>query len=620
MDNPDRPEICRQVRICAELIAQLIDQAPARVRKRLDKDPAIAHGWTWSAQSTGIAIRAGEETVRLDFDADSKLVGQMEQLTCSCLLSPKCFHLLACASCLTIQTEPAGAGTPIDVADAPDAEETGGTLVDVTDAMRDAAGRGLAAIEGMLGSGARRCGVVLQSSLLRAAHQCRAAGLIDLSAALLSVVEGVIRLRAQSGNADAAQLQSDLARAIVIAQRVLDRPSVEIETIGQVRRSFQPVAISRLVSLLAEPIVTRSGYAGVCVSLLADDDRIYQVSDVRPGEAELALQAYRGGLELGGTTVSAFELCRSGVDVQNMTASPDQRLGRGSKTRWAIRKQTGDSPQDSPLWKLRFGQPLADQVDRAFAVQESSGTVPAADNALVVFRCQVLGPHGDAVLVRADDIERPLMLRIALDTDQVPFRENLTLLARSPGLELLVTGRVRRHHAGSIDALAVRTSGRVDDASEGPRLELPESWQNVCQLGLDRLERHFFSDTDPDEETSERLAGDRPGNRTESRVEGVPGLARQQLALVLGGRGSVASPGSGGHRRMIRTLKQQLLPTAVRLADALATVAVAPKGAGAVSGPIDARPGLCELLAATDRYQAVFRGEYHRQAWRDWLS
>ncbi|QEF96230.1 hypothetical protein Mal15_02570 [Stieleria maiorica] len=621
MDNPDRPEVCRQVRIRAELLAQLIDQAPARIRKRLDRDPALAHAWTWSAESTGIAIQAGDETVRLDFDTETKTVSHIEQLGCSCLLSPKCFHLLACASCLTIQTDAAEAETATADADEPDADVADETpLIEVTDAMRDAADRSISAIGGMLDSGARRCGVVLQSSLLRAAHQCRAAGLIQLSAALLSVVEGVVRLRAQSGNADAPQLQSDLARAIVIAQRICRRPSVEIETIGHVRRPFEPIGLSRLVSLLAEPIVTRSGYAGVCVSLLADDDRIYQVSDVRPGEPDLALQAYRGGLELGGTTVSAFELCRSGVDVQNMTASPDRRLGRGSKTRWALRKQTGDLLQDSPLWRSRFGQPIAEQVDRAFAVQESSGMIAAAESDLVVFHCQVLGRQGDAVMVRADDTERPLMLRIALDTDQVPFRENLSLIARSPGLELVVTGRVRRHQAGSIDALAIRAAGSGDGSNEGPRLALPESWQNVCQLGLDRLERHFFSDTDPDDETCERLVGDRPGDPTESRVNGVPGLARQQLALVLGGRGSVASPTSGGHRRMIRTMKQQLLPTAAKLADAVATAAVATKGAGTDSVRTDASPGLCELLAATDRYQTIFRGEYHRQAWQDWLS
>ncbi|QDV47712.1 hypothetical protein Enr13x_76230 [Stieleria neptunia] len=621
MGESDRPGICGQLSVRAELLASLIDQAPSRVRKRLDKDPAIAHAWTWTAEATCVTISTGDETVRLEVQTESKRVTQIDQVSCSCLLSPKCFHLLACVSCLPIETDAADSDNEVLQTQASQSEDVDEpSVIEITDAMRDAAGRCIDAIEWMLRSGARRCGVVLQSSLLRAAHQCRAAGLVHLSSAVLSVVEGVVRLRAQSGNTDVAQLQSDLARAVVLARCVLRQPSADLETIGQVRRSFEPVDVSRLVSLLAEPIVTRSGYAGVCVYLMADDGGVYQVSEVRPGEAELASQAYRGGFELGGTTISAFQLCRSDVDVQNMTASPDRRLGRGSKTRWAVRKQTAGPIDASPTWKKRFGRSLADQVDQLFAVQKSVGPTAAADNDFVAFGCQVLGRHEDAVLVKADDVSRPLRLRIALDTDQVPYRENLELLARSPGLELFVIGRVRRHQAGSIDALAIRVEARREESDDDPRLELPDSWRNVCQLGLDRLERHFFSRTDPEADAPSLAAAEDARGQTEPSVDGVAGLARQQLALVLGGRGSVASPASAGHRRMIRTLTRQMLPTAAKLADAVAAAAVAPESKVSDPGAEDDLPGLCDLLAASDRYQNMFRADYHRQAWNDWLS
>ncbi len=621
MAESDRPGICGQLSVRAELLASLIDSAPSRVRKRLDKDPAIAHAWTWTAEATCVTISTGDETVRLEWESESKRVTHLEQVSCSCLLSPKCFHLLACVSCLPIETDAASSqhdASPSQASESQPVDES--PVIEITAAMRDAAGRCLEAIELMLCSGARRCGVVLQSALLRAAHQCRAAGLVHLSSALLSVVEGVVRLRSQSGNTDVSQLQSDLARAVVIARRVLRQPAADLETIGQVRRSFEPVDVSRLVGLVAEPIVTRSGYAGVCVYLTADDGRIYQVSEVRPGEADLASQAYRGGIELGGTTISALQLCRSSVDVQNMTASPDRRLGRGAKTRWAVRKQTDRPIDESAAWTSRFGRSLADQVEQLFATHESVGATAPAETDFVAFRCQVLGRHEDAVLVKAEDASRPLRLRIALDTDQVPYRENLELVARSPGLKVFVIGRVRRHQAGSIDALAIRVEACGDGCDDDPRLELPESWQNVCQLGLDRLERHFFSRTDPEVGSSSLAAGVDSRGQAEPSVDGVAGLARQQRTLVLGGRGSVASPVSAGHRRMIRMLQRQLLPTAARLADAVASAAVATESRVSDSGGTDDLPGLCDLLAATDRYQNVFRADYHRQAWNDWLS
>lgn len=621
MDDSDRPGVCGQLSVRADLLASLIDLAPSRVRKRLDKDPAIAHAWTWTAEATCVTISTGDETVRLEWDAESKRVTHLEQVSCSCLLSPKCFHLLACVSCLPIETDAASSehkATPPRASESEPSDEP--SIFEITTAMRDAAGRSLDAIELMLCSGARRCGVVLQSALLRAAHRCRAAGLIHLSSALLSVVEGVVRLRAQSGNTDVSQLQIDLARAVVIARHVLRQPAADLETIGQVRRLFEPVDVSRLLSLLAEPIVTRSGYAGVCVYLMADDGRIYQVSEVRPGEADLASQAYHGGIELGGTMISAFQLCRSSVDVQNMTASPDRRLGRGSKTRWAVRKQTGRPIDESPAWKKCCERSLADQVDQLLAAHESVGATTRAETDFVAFRCQVLGRHEDAVLVKADDVSRPLKLRIALDTDQVPYRENLELLARSPGLKVFVIGRVRRHQAGSIDALAIHVEACHNGSDDDPRLDLPESWQNVCQLGLDRLERHFFSQTDPELGSPSLAAAVDSRRQTEPSIDGVAELARQQRTLVLGGRGSVASPGSGGHRRMIRMLKRQLLPTAARLADAVASAAVAIDSRASDSGGEDDRPGLCDLLAASDRYQNVFRADYHRQAWNDWLS
>lgn len=620
MNDPMRPSIC------PNLMASLIDAAPSRVRRRLDKTPTIAGSWTWSIDSDRTLITAGEETVRFQHDDASNVLAKITQVSCSCLLSPKCFHILACVSVLGIA---AGSGQPTgDSEVASDVAETGATSssrVEVSDVMRDTALQSMDAINAVLRAGARRCGVVLQSAMLRAGHQCRATGLINLSAALLSVVEGIVRLRSQSDNTDAEQLLADLARAVMIAREIVAHSSVDTATIGQARRSFCSVSVSRLQGVLAEPIVTRSGFAGTCVYLLADNEMIYQVSDVRPGDPDLSLQVYHGGLDLGSTTIAAARLCRSTIDVQNMTASSDYRLGRGSKTRWAIRNQKPDRRTNAfSAWQKRFGRPLAEQVESIFNRDASDPQTDRFSDDFVGFDAEVCGRKDDSVLVQVESVVRPIALRIAIDTDQVAYRENLALLSRSPGLKFFLMGRLRRHEAGSIDALAIHVDQPISIEHDQPGLELPESWQQCCQLGLDRLERHFLTHTDSETESDVHQPKDTRPSQAASSIDWVAGLRRQQFGLVLGGRSSVPSPASLTHRRLLQSLRRQMLTTAASLVDAVATTAAEDDSGPSLTKTSDegSTTGMTlgDLMAATELYQSTFRADYHRQAWKDWLS
>ncbi len=611
--------------ISAELLAMLIDQAPSRVRRRIDKSPDAAESWQWQAGDEKMMVLAGEETVTfVANESDSNTISDPQQVQCTCLLSPKCFHVLACATRLDVQA------TPSDVSDDTQSNSTADAVRDehpsdevdqtpVGVVMRDSAVRARAALEMLLQTGARHCGVVLQSSLLRAAHQCRSTGLINLSARLLALLEGIQRLRTGSENTDTCQLQLDLADAIKLATELEHESIIPVRVLGQARRSYQSNSASRLRGLFAEPIVTLSGYAGTRVSFLADDGQTYQVSEIRPGTAELAQQVYRGGFDLGSTTASAFDLCRSSVDVQNMTSSFDGRLGRGKSTRWAIRNSDSFnlfSASDAalqPSWTQRYSMPLAEQVDRVFESFDAADGESSHGRDLIGCHGTVVGRTGASVLMQVSESGRPLRLTIALDTDEVRYRENLELLARCPGLKLSVVGRLRRFDAGSVDALMicpVRPGKPVrpgdDDGEDLPVLELPESWRGRCQLGLDRLERHYFSMTDHVEQTP--FAGTN-FSRPSSGIFFVRGLTEQHTALALGGRGSVPAPGSSQGRRVERELLQRNQTTAAQIHQVVSQAAHARDGGQ-----------LSDWFAASITYQTAAKNQYQRSAWQAWLG
>ena len=86
--------------VAANVVAEISENAPGRVRRKVDKDPTVADGWDWSTEDGACVVAAGKETVR--FAVADGVVGSVEDVGCSCLLSPRCFHVLACLSVLDV--------------------------------------------------------------------------------------------------------------------------------------------------------------------------------------------------------------------------------------------------------------------------------------------------------------------------------------------------------------------------------------------------------------------------------------------------------------------------------------------------------------------------------------
>ncbi len=594
--------------ITAELLAAIMDAAPTRVRKRLDREPNAASNWQWSHTPQTWTIVVGDETVCLK----SNLADQITQLTevsCSCLLAPKCFHVLACVTLLEIASNDKDSSAQELVGAIVESDVAPSEEIDITDAMRRAAVESLRAIDGVMVSGARASGLLVQSSLLRAAHQSRAEGLLQLSAALIRMVEGIQRLRRVDDHTDCEALRRDAVAAINAANELLHAGTLTPANLGYSRRPFSPVKLKRLYGVLAEPILTLSGYAGVVTHLLGDDGQLYQIVETRPGDANLIGQAYRGGIDLGRTTTSAQVISRSRIDVQNLTCSPDGRLGKGSRTRWAIEPS---SYQESVGGGERWTVSLADQVTSVFDCASEPDLLRHGGWDLVCVRGKVLGANGSGVAFEPEAGQSRLTLGISIDDRSLPFRENLQMLARCPGLEIEVLGRVRLHQAGWINALSFHA------LSED--IMLPDAWGGRCHLGLDELKRHHFKHAERFAPESELVSDETRINRNPdsgSQPEMFPGLDRRCTALMLGGRGAVGSPSSATHRRDRARLISRGQLTAARMLDGLALVCAEAPAVSSRRGPSQQthqfrRP---TLLAASEHYLRASRGCYEREKW-----
>jgi hypothetical protein len=474
----------RRPTISANLVAALIEATPERVRRRLDRAPDVADGWDWQPGegAWSVSVESGGETVTLPHGH----VAVAEEVSCTCLLSPRCFHVLACLTRLEVALdEPprVEGGEQAAVAEAEAAED----LVEPSEGQRRAARDLIAGVAQLLRVGVAGSGVVVQSGLLRAIHQCRAEGLHRLAALGLRVNAATGEIRSRAPAADPGQLAEDVADLLETGHHVLRTQPAAGFWIGTARREQRPVRPRELLGLFAEPIITRSGFSGAAVYFLGGDGRIYTASDVRPGDAQRARDAYLGGIEIGTTTLPAKQLARGLYVGADLTASADGRLGRGKGPRIV---EQGPSSWRVEAMDERFRRPLSDQWDSAFAQASLPADARPAGWDFVFFEGTILGAVGPELLIQPIADPRTIRLAIENESESLYFRENLRMLSHAPGLRLRVIGRMYLPEPRVISALAVAPVAVVRD--DGLRLEIPETWGDRICLGFDEIRRHFL--------------------------------------------------------------------------------------------------------------------------------
>ncbi|MEO5874248.1 MAG: hypothetical protein ABIS86_08060 [Streptosporangiaceae bacterium] len=414
------------------LLAGLLEAAPTRVRRRLDAEPGLAEAWEWTASGDGWEVAAGAEVVRLG----GARIDLADQVGCSCLLTPRCIHLLSVVSLL----DAAEAGEV-----AAEEEENEKEVIALTESQFTAVRLAGEAGARLLAAGAYAAGSLVRADLLRAAHATREAGLHRLAAAATAVAAGVRDLGADRPSFDLGTFAADLSELLAVAHRLARHPSAE--DVGTARRTFRPVGSLRLYGLFSEAVLAATGYAGVVTHLADDTGRLWKVSDVAPGGPERVLSAYRGVARLGRLAVGHHDLGRSGVYAQGLTAGPDGRLGGGEGADAARMGGTSwDEPPLRALWER-----------------------PQTVGGLVFLEATVLGMDQNALVLETGDGAR---LRAT-----VPEGTALARVAALGGEKLKLIGRADSRRPRTLSLLAVASSA----------LDLADDKAARVNLGLDEI-------------------------------------------------------------------------------------------------------------------------------------
>jgi len=474
----------------ATLLSKLVAAAPARLTKKLDTSPRAAEAWAWATTDAGHTVTTDtNETVTLR----AGTITDVAQVTCTCLLTPRCFHVLATLAILDVDDPsldgPEGGASPGEPPSAEPPELPSPTRVELSVAQREAAEAAFLAVERVLVAGATGAGAVLQGELLRAAHGARSEGLPRLGSAALRACRTLRGLREERPEVGLRALTADLRELVHVAQALRSGLATSAH-VGVARRSYETLGNLVLGGLVCEPVIG-NGYAGVVTTVYDTKGRLFTVRDVMPGDPSRARAAYGLAVRMGDTSLPHDELVRDGLFVEGATVSPDFRLGAGQKVKAARRGPTSLEAA-APL----FAAPLEAQLARVHAAFDtpSDERPEAAD--MLFLEIEILGSDAHAVHVRAapplavEGLPAPAPRFLLVPTHDAPelaYLDNLRLLGRARGLRVRLVARVLPDRPGALAPLLIAPPSQ-EPVAGAPSLELPPAWSGRVCVGLDRMQ------------------------------------------------------------------------------------------------------------------------------------
>ncbi|MFD0580430.1 hypothetical protein [Dactylosporangium darangshiense] len=279
--------------------------------------------------------------------------------------------------------------------------------------------------------------------------------------------------------------------------------------LGAARRQYHLEGSLRLYGLCTTAVLAGTGHAGVVTYAADRGGRLWMIADVMPGDARRAARAGGATIAMGETALTHRGLTRAGLVVTGATAAGSRQLGAGRGVKAVT--ASGAAWHEEPLSGL-WAEPVAAQVHRAFEGLAVPVAERGAGSDLLFLRVTVLGTDGDAVLARGAD-GMPLVMRVAVDHPALGYRENLRILGRAEGLELLVIARPDPGRPGTVLPIAV-----APPSADGDGWHLPAAGGGHVDLAFDRLHRSHLPQPGPaadrhDETPAETQ--DEPENRSE---------------------------------------------------------------------------------------------------------
>lgn len=544
--------------VSAELLASLGALVPPRITKRLDANPRAAESWIATEGPPAYVVATdGEDRVTVTGD----VVRSLDQVACTCLLSPRCFHTLAVLSILPLGER--AEQTAALLATPPSAAPEEADAITLDAAQRAAAERALGVVRTIIAGGLANVSTARLGELLRAVHEARRQSLPRLEAALLAVIDDVRRLRERDPDFVLAEAADALGRLWLLSS-LLSRGETHHRggsLVGTARRAYRERRGLRLTGIGTEPVLA-TGYAGV-VSRFTNGREVFSAVELWPGDDERAAAALSAQLRFGEISIAHRDVLGTTLLFALARTSDDGRLGAG-KDVTAARAPLDEGPRET-----FFASPLERQMSN---VLDYTPLANQADEQPIVLTGRFVDRGGPALALPGGAF---VPLEPAIDHPRFTFRENLALLARAQ-----VSARV-------VSKLRVQgASLRLAPLTVFPSPELPRSISSAFDLGFERRAR------------ADLPAGDLPplDREATSAPDVLAALRARVLRWALGGTATLPSAALPLVETETATLRRALLPTIASVATRLATGA-----SEGVEGSSDAWAAALFALRAAER-------------------
>ncbi|MEV8512218.1 hypothetical protein [Dactylosporangium sp. NPDC051484] len=553
-----------------------LDALPARLRKKLDDAAAKLAGRvvTRDGERHTVAI---DDATTVTLTTDGGVVRAPDAVTCTCLLAPNCLHRAAVLSLAPVHDgdaepqddEPEEQGNEIPARDdeAPPKDDEiparssgtparggGNPAQEGRDAVRSSGGdvevevprEGAAVLTAqqaaavaqlwraavaVLAGGVTGSGTVTRAALLRAAHEAQACKVYRAAAAARVVATLLQAGRGGEANYRLADLSEALRELLGVVHRLRTGPGGDATAqsgsmglrgdrsgpggeglLGSARRQYHLEGSLRLYGLCTTAVLAGTGHAGVVTYAADRRGRLWMIADVMPGDARRAARAGDATIAMGETALTHRRLTRAGLVVSGATAAGTGQLGAGRGVRAVT--ASGAAWHEEPLAGL-WAEPVAAQVHRAFEALAVPVTDRPAGADLLFLRVTLRGRDGDAVLAEAPN-GLPLSLRVAAEHPALGYRENLRVLGRADGVELLLIARPDPGRPGTVLPLAVAPP-------PGAAWHLPAPFDGHADLAFDRLHRSQLPHPDAEKDPA-RDGEDDAAATAETRTGGEDGV------------------------------------------------------------------------------------------------
>lgn len=525
--------------ITPDALASFTALVPPRLTKRLDAAPRLAAAWPCSQEGTRwIVATDGEDRVTVTGD----LIKSIDQVSCTCLLSPRCLHVLAVLSLRPLADAEADAAQEAPATTA----STDGTTAPaapptVDERTREVARQIHELATAILWSGLASVSVARLGQLLRAVHDARRQGLPALENALLTVVDDARKLREERPDFDLRTASDDLARLVLVAKG-LALGATELggePLVGTARRAYTERRGLRLVGLGCEPVLA-GGYAGV-VSTFTDGAAVFSAGELWPGDEDRALAAATAQLRFGEISIAHRETVSTSLIFALAKVSREGRLGAGQDVTAAR------APHEPAARDALFDSPAASQLDKALSYHPLASR---EDNARLFLRGTFVDVGRPAFRLESGAIRT---VWPAIDQARFAFRENLALLA-ARGIAARGCFRVR---VGAAGVRLVPTT-IFPWAEGGPTVASPHD------LGFARLARADL----PVGGGTPTTTAPHPYSHSASNGSPLRALEARVHRWALAGAGSLPTAAHEAIATETRALDRALFPTlAARLTD-----------------------------------------------------